>query len=1172
MATPDGPAAHPGLNNNAASMPDNTVSANTTKSNVDSDAHADLLESMNQLSLSRDVPEPQHHAPLSTTTGPQYDAAPAIFASGSPEPMDATPETQFLNQASVSTLNSRSLSAAGSQPPKSPNKAVNASPSFDRLAIKPSLEKPDALGARSPRSPSGRKLSYGNLPSPTTPTLLRKASMNSLKSANGVPPSPSLTRRRSSQHLSPTLRKSHSKETIEEASTPVLTEASIASQHFAAELESLHGPSARVESNALVLIHDNCYGHRFERLNSTKGNLATIVERPERLQASVRGVAMAYVRLGERHQDGSVQINPQQDFSKLPVPFRIQKSNRRLPLTAPAVVNVHGSKWMDELKLMCDMAHSKLEVGAVEIERPRMDRGSRSSTPDSFHLGDLYLCGESLAAFESALGAVCEAVDAVCLASSPIKRAFVAVRPPGHHCCAEWPQGFCWLNNVQVGIMHGFMNHGLTHAVILDFDLHHGDGSQAITWDHNSRSHKLKKTNAARWKKTSIAYYSIHDINSYPCEMGDPEKVRNASVCVENAHNQNIWNVHLKYWDTEAEFDADYKSKYLVLLDKARDYLRNEARKLRAEGQEPRAAIFISAGFDASEHEGSGMQRHPAKVPTYFYAKLTEDVVRLASEEGLAVDGRVVSVLEGGYSDRALCSGVFSHVSGLVATDVRSKETTADAGQQGITYDRAWWATQELNRLDSAIMPALSPTDDSTPRYSSPTTSSTNKALPRRSFSSTSGPGFASSLSRPPSPPMPEVHWSTATQELSKLLIPSDRPVNSITWEELKLRKDRRASVLNETIKHELGPNDTPAIRRGTRDRKPVRNSTVAEESSKGRRRTVAGTAILASDKPNASVPPTPSRRLSSSNILLVHDEDAERAPFAEDILAKKARPSTARKDSAKSVTAKTKKPTKIAYPKIEPGETNGATSRGGKQGSPVRSPRKGKSNLPSRETSVAPSTATSESGTELGNITNAVKKIKINVLTKEIKDARAKAEREKSMTPTSETAPHLASSTPKVEQLDIFDDNSCPPVPTHFSTPGQATTPEPSPTYHENFKANMPSSPSLGYAESSVVSTPNHAHTATPMPANHMDIFIPYQPEGTTPKMVPQPGPVRWLPANTVDTPMNMRRGHAFTATSAIPFAPAQGTLFKGKSPVKIEEDVDMGDLPTTPTHHSQS
>jgi histone deacetylase HOS3 len=205
------------------------------------------------------------------------------------------------------------------------------------------------------------------------------------------------------------------------------------------------------------------------------------------------------------------------------------------------------------------------------------------------------------------------------------------------------------LNNVHVGISHAALTHGLTHAAIVDFDLHHGDGSQAIAWEHNRRATTLSK-NALPWKKTSIGYFSLHDINSYPCEMGDEEKVKNASLCIENAHGQSIWNVHLQPWKSEREFWELYETKYSVLLEKTRNYLRTQTERLRSlpNGPKPKGAIFLSAGFDASEWESSGMQRHKVNVPTEFYARLTRDVVRVAAEEGSAVDGRIISVLEGG--------------------------------------------------------------------------------------------------------------------------------------------------------------------------------------------------------------------------------------------------------------------------------------------------------------------------------------------------------------------------------------------------------------------------------------------------------------------------------------------------------------------------------------------
>ena len=610
-----------------------------------------------------------------------------------------------------------------------------------------------------------------------------------------------------------------------------MTANSIAKAFFTAEVEAHHGPISRVQADTVVILSDAVYGHRFSRPRTSRNSLSTIVERPERIKASVLGVSAAYVRLGGHYCEGSHPIHPSAEARAVQgAPFRIHKTLRTLPITSPAVTNVHGTKWMEELKIMCESAESVLAMGGKELQRPDVPRGPEDPEPAKLHEGDLYLCAESLEAIEGALGAVCEAVDVV-FTTGP-SRAFVGVRPPGHHCSASYPSGFCWINNVHVGIMHGALNHNLTHAAIIDFDLHHGDGSQAITWAHNSRAATTGKREAP-WRRTSIGYFSLHDINSYPCEMGDDEKVKNASLCIDNAHGQSIWNVHLQSWKTEQDFWVLYETKYGVLLEKTRNYLRTQAEKLRAANVAPKAAIFLSAGFDASEWESAGMQRHQVNVPTEFYARLTRDVVKLAAEEGLCVNGRVISVLEGGYSDRALSSGVMSHLSGMVGErrpSVNVEEQigglgyemsrrmgavegsgaappTVTDGSTAYQYDPSWWASSMLDKLDRPApvpSPPRKPRNATPPTYSSPTQASAARVVDpanmRRSLSGVSTHNRV--VQRPPSPsPPPEVSWEVAATELSKVLIPSNRQVNSCRAEELnaeasRARRDRQSILL----------------------------------------------------------------------------------------------------------------------------------------------------------------------------------------------------------------------------------------------------------------------------------------------------------------------------------------------------------------------------------------
>ncbi|KAI9865187.1 MAG: hypothetical protein M1813_002507 [Trichoglossum hirsutum] len=725
----------------------------------------------------------------------------------------------------------------------------------------------------------------------STPTLTKKNSMTSLQGAIGVT-SPRSPKRRSSTQF--TSSPSPLAGRIDEGPEPIPppTAASVASAYFKGELNMQSRTEETTGSKlpkTIVILHDSCYGHRYSRPRTSKASLNSIVERPERLLASVLGVATAYVRLGGRHADGECPPHPKKNPQSAPsIPFRIHKTTRSVPLTSPAVANVHGTKWMEELKLMCELAEAKLALNGKELVRPEIKgTGADKEERPRFHEGDLYLCSDTLEALEGAIGAVCDGVDRVFSAAGPSK-AFVCIRPPGHHCSSSYPSGFCWLNNVNVGISHASMVHGLTHAAIIDFDLHHGDGSQAITWAHNARIAGMSK-NAASSKRPSIGYFSLHDINSYPCEMGDEEKIRNASLCLENAHGQTIWNVHLQPWKDEIEFWKLYERRYTVLIDKARGFLQAHTQRINASTNQlqPKAAIFLSSGFDASQWESPGMQRHKVNVPTEFYARFTRDVVKLAEEDGTGVNGRIVSVLEGGYSDRALCSGVLSHLSGLAGGDPAPEELqetglraemskrlgTVDACEGNdvslespveVPYNPDWWALPQLMELEALVNPPPPPPAPKKPRnptpptYATPTQSFTAKIISspkvRRSVSGTSGSASPRvALSRPPSPIYPDVDWATAANELSKLLVPTERQTRSWRPEDLSAEAQRVKRERHSTV----GLPDVQVgdgTRRSLRERKVRAPTPAVEEEEDGeipvkrenRRNTFAGAELIA--------------------------------------------------------------------------------------------------------------------------------------------------------------------------------------------------------------------------------------------------------------------------------------------------------------------------------------
>ncbi|CAK4031877.1 Hypothetical predicted protein [Lecanosticta acicola] len=792
------------------------------------------------------------------------------------------------------------ISGTGSAPPTPSLKTPRASM---RPPSQPATS-PVPAHDHSPRpqnAPVRRASSSASLNRPcSSPRLVKKGSRSSL-GAQHEDHERRPTPKRSISNLISNLREAQATmEAIEEPTPRTATE--IATEHFAREL--LGHSNADSEADTVVILHDACYGHRYSRLKTTKTTLSMIVERPERIHASVLGASTAYVRLGGHHAEGKQAPHPERTEVRNP-PFKIKRTGRSMDITSPYVTAVHGAAWMSELRGMCHSAPGKLAAGTAEL--------SRSSTPgepekQTLHEGDLYLAPGSLNAFQGALGGVADAVDAVFSPSIKTNKAFVAVRPPGHHCSADHPSGFCWLNNVHVGIEYAAQTHGLTHAAILDFDLHHGDGSQAITWNRNSKNH-VKRTNAKPNSKLKlgpdIGYYSIHDINSYPCEMGDDEKVHAASLCIENAHGQSIWNVHLQPWKTEDEFWQLYEERYSILLEKAHNFLEHHNKRLRSEGKvRPKAAIFISAGFDASEWEGSGMQRHSVNVPTEFYARFTQDIVKLA--QGIdSCGGRVISVLEGGYSDRALCSGVLGHLSGLCCSPV-TMESGGLGGlmsqmnglsihgvgsQDTLRYKKDWWSASNLTALESKVNPPPPPPQGKKgrigpqPTYATPTESFAYKVIDVQKFARTvSGTMREGTMpTRPPTPPPPEVDWIVATQELSKLLIPTDRQTKSCTSEELAVPRGNkeRHSDTGLSTKEAAQPRQL----RDRRAKGPVHaeahsdesRSVSRAESRASRRETIS---VLPSEEKSSTQQRRASRRLSAVSAEVDGDSDANAPPI----------------------------------------------------------------------------------------------------------------------------------------------------------------------------------------------------------------------------------------------------------------------------------------------------
>lgn len=213
-----------------------------------------------------------------------------------------------------------------------------------------------------------------------------------------------------------------------------------------------------------------------------------------------------------------------------------------------------------------------------------------------------------------AAGAVCAAVDAVVRGDAT--NAFCAVRPPGHHAEPGRAMGFCLFSNLALGAFHARAAHRLQRIAVVDFDVHHGNGTQA-----------------AFWNDQDLLFASTHQMPLYPGTGAAGER---------GAHN-NVLNVPLPPGSGSVEF-----------------------RRVMSERILPRLAAFepqllmISAGFDA--HAGDPLAGLAFEDEDFAWA--TEEICRIADH---ACRGRVVSALEGGYDLEALGRSAAAHVGALMA-------------------------------------------------------------------------------------------------------------------------------------------------------------------------------------------------------------------------------------------------------------------------------------------------------------------------------------------------------------------------------------------------------------------------------------------------------------------------------------------------------------------------
>ncbi len=269
----------------------------------------------------------------------------------------------------------------------------------------------------------------------------------------------------------------------------------------------------------------------------------------------------------------------------------------------------------------------------IRIEAPMASRESLAAAHSSEHIdsvlgalaqeaaragmavidADTFMSPGSAQAALRAAGAVTRAVDGV--ARGEIRNAFCAVRPPGHHAPSDRAMGFCLFNNVAIGAFHA-RKIGISERIaVIDFDVHHGNGTEEIFWND-----------------ADLFYASTHQMPLYP----------GTGSAHERGIANNILNVPLAPQSGSKEFrDAMSRAVLPALESFAPDF------------------IFISAGFDA--HEDDPLAQLNLTETDFAWA--TEAICAAAAH---LCSGRVVSTLEGGYDLAALGRSAAAHVRALM--------------------------------------------------------------------------------------------------------------------------------------------------------------------------------------------------------------------------------------------------------------------------------------------------------------------------------------------------------------------------------------------------------------------------------------------------------------------------------------------------------------------------
>ncbi|MCO5067962.1 MAG: histone deacetylase [Kiritimatiellae bacterium] len=260
---------------------------------------------------------------------------------------------------------------------------------------------------------------------------------------------------------------------------------------------------------------------------------------------------------------------------------------------------------LDSELLLC---HPQTYIDLVEREV--------ASGDTTLSTGDAEICAHSARAARYAVGGILNAVDAVY--DARVKNAFCLIRPPGHHATADRGMGFCLFNNAALAARHAQQKHGARRVAIIDWDLHHGNGTQDIFYDDGS-----------------VFYFSTHQAPDYPGTGARDETGRGPGA-------GTTLNVPLPRGSGRDEIFSAFTQELGPALARFQPDF-----------------FVISAGFDSRIDDPLGEFR----LTDDDFADLTDWILAQAKQ---FANGRVVSILEGGYNLSGLALAVAAHVRRLV--------------------------------------------------------------------------------------------------------------------------------------------------------------------------------------------------------------------------------------------------------------------------------------------------------------------------------------------------------------------------------------------------------------------------------------------------------------------------------------------------------------------------